>query len=115
MQNIQLATYVLLLGGNLTVFTLFSDLPKHFLGSSRYERFKAFSYFFQNRIRRRLQDVVAVVPEPGGPGGSLAPQYLADQLTLFEPGRADYPHLLHAIWSYKEQSYKEPALRFWKK
>ena len=22
---------------------------------------------------------------------------------------------LHAIWSYKEQSYKEPALRFWKK
>ena len=23
--------------------------------------------------------------------------------------------LLHAIWSYKEQSYKEPALRFWKK
>ena len=23
--------------------------------------------------------------------------------------------VLHAIWSYKEQSYKEPALRFWKK
>ena len=22
------------------------------------------------------------------------PQYLADQLTIFEPGRADYPHLL---------------------
>ena len=35
-----------------------------------------------------------VVPEPGGPGGPLAPQYFADQLTLFEPGRADYPHLL---------------------
>ena len=30
----------------------------------------------------------AVVPEPGGP------QYFADELTLFEPGRADYPHLL---------------------
>ena len=30
----------------------------------------------------------------GGPGGPLAPQYLADQLTLFELGRADYPHLL---------------------
>ena len=34
----------------------------------------------------------AVMPEPGGPGGP--PQYLADQLTLFQPGRADYPHLL---------------------
>ena len=27
-----------------------------------------------------------MVPEPGGPGGPLAPQYLADQLTLFKPG-----------------------------
>ena len=37
----------------------------------------------------------AVMPEPGGPGGPLAPpQYLGDQLTLFEPGRAYYPHLL---------------------
>ena len=34
------------------------------------------------------------MPEPGGPGGQLAPQYLADQLTLFRPGRADYPHQL---------------------
>ena len=30
----------------------------------------------------------------GGPGGPLAPQYFADRLTLFEPGRAEYPHLL---------------------
>ena len=30
----------------------------------------------------------------GGPGGPLDPQYLPDQLTLFELGRADYPHLL---------------------
>ena len=30
----------------------------------------------------------------GGQGGPLAPQYFLDQLTLFEPGRADYPHLL---------------------
>ena len=28
-----------------------------------------------------------------GAGGPLAPQYLADQLTQFQPGRADYPHL----------------------
>ena len=34
------------------------------------------------------------MPETGGPVGPLAPQYLADQLTLFKPGRADYPHLL---------------------
>ena len=34
-----------------------------------------------------------VMPELERPGGPLAPQYLADQLTLFEPGRADYPHL----------------------
>ena len=31
------------------------------------------------------------MPEPPR---SLAPQYLADQLTLFQPGRADYPHQL---------------------
>ena len=30
----------------------------------------------------------------GGQGGHWPPQYLADQITLFEPGRADYPHLL---------------------
>ena len=27
-----------------------------------------------------------VMPVPGGPGGLLAPQYLAAQLTLFQPG-----------------------------
>ena len=33
--------------------------------------------------------------EPGGRGATVPPpQYLADQLTLFQPGRADYPHLL---------------------
>ena len=30
----------------------------------------------------------------GGQGGHWPPQYLADQLTLFQPGRADYPHLM---------------------
>ena len=36
------------------------------------------------------------MPGPGGPGGPLAPpQYLADQLTLFEPGRADIPTYYH--------------------
>ena len=30
----------------------------------------------------------------GGPGGPLAAQYLSDHLTLFQPGRADYPRLL---------------------
>ena len=37
--------------------------------------------------------------EPGGPGGPLSPsplsQYFSDQLTLFEPERADYPHYWH--------------------
>ena len=37
-----------------------------------------------------LKDVLemlgtAVIPEPGGPGGPLASQYLAAQLTLFQP------------------------------
>ena len=36
---------------------------------------------------------VAVVPEPGG-HCPPPPQYLADQLTLFQSGRADYPNLL---------------------
>ena len=39
----------------------------------------------------------SVVPEAEGPGGHWPPQYLADQLTLIQPGRADYPHLLHAL------------------
>ena len=30
----------------------------------------------------------------GGQGGHWPPQYFADQLTLFETGRADYPNLL---------------------
>ena len=30
----------------------------------------------------------------GGARGATGAQYLADQLTLFQPGRADYPHLL---------------------
>ena len=29
----------------------------------------------------------------GGQGGHWPPQYLADQLTLLQPGRADYPYL----------------------
>ena len=29
---------------------------------------------------------ISVVPELGGPGGHWPPQYLADQLTLFQPG-----------------------------
>jgi hypothetical protein len=29
-----------------------------------------------------------------GARGPLAPQYLADESTLFQPGMADYPHLL---------------------
>ena len=38
----------------------------------------------------------------GGPGGPLAPQYFPDQLTLFEPGSADYPNLLLLVPQYKE-------------
>ena len=39
------------------------------------------------------------MPEPRGPGGPHcsappSPPYFSDQLTLFQPGRADYPHLL---------------------
>ena len=41
--------------------------------------------------------ISAVVPEPGGPGGPLAPQYLADQLTLYQLGRAE---------GTKQKSYK---------
>ena len=39
----------------------------------------------------------SVMPELGGlgrPGDHWPSQYLADQLSLFQPGRADYPHLL---------------------
>ena len=30
--------------------------------------------------------------EAGGGGGAFVPQILADQLTLSQPGRADYAH-----------------------
>ena len=36
-------------------------------------------------------------PEPGRPA---PPKYLADQLTLLQPGRADNPHLLPIIERY---------------
>ena len=36
--------------------------------------------------------------------GQLSPQFLADQLTLFQPGEADYAHLItiHCVlkWSF---------------
>ena len=35
-----------------------------------------------------------VMPELGGPEKPLSPHYFTVQLTLFEQGRADYPHLL---------------------
>jgi len=36
----------------------------------------------------------SVMPEPGGPGGPLTLQYLADQLTLFQPGQGRlYPQI----------------------
>ena len=44
--------------------------------------------------RVSTHDFTTVMPEPGGQGGHLLPQYLAGQLTLFELGRAEYPHLL---------------------
>ena len=42
--------------------------------------------------------IVAVMPEPWGPGGPLPPtQYLADQLTLFQPGEGRFaPQLIMA-------------------
>ena len=46
----------------------------------------------------RVSQWTSVMPEPGAGGqgqeGQWPPQYMPDQLTLFEPGRADYPHLL---------------------
>ena len=56
--------------------------------------YKVAFFLFQLQLFSHLWDL-SVVPEPGGPGGPLAPpQYFADQLTLFKPGRADFPHLL---------------------
>ena len=39
-------------------------------------------------------DYISVMPELGGPGGPWPPQYLTDQLTLFQPGEADFAHPL---------------------
>ena len=32
--------------------------------------------------------------QAGGPGGHVPPHFLADQLTLSQPGGAHYPHLV---------------------
>ena len=65
----------------------------------RYTQSQCYSIRYKNLIKTRHNNVYSdsVMPEPGGPGGPLAPQYLADQLTPFQPGRADYPHL-HCKW-----------------
>ena len=61
-----------------------------------------------------------MVPEPGGSGGPLAPQYFVDKLTLFKPGRADYPHLLlldpsvPAPLSYDAESIPNYKNKKWK-
>ena len=49
-----------------------------------------------NQWRINLIRMISQRPSPlhRCAGGPLTPQYFADQLTLFEPGRADYPHLL---------------------
>ena len=54
---------------------------------------------FQNEVKRiqvaAYNGAHTVISDAGtGGGGPLAPQYFADQLTLFKPGRAHYPHLL---------------------
>ena len=60
---------------------------------------------------------LAVVPEPGGggQGGHWPPQYLADQLTLFEPGGADYPYLLllapSMFFTFRHHCLKFPPSR----
>ena len=56
----------------------------------------------KSRLRRIFQDcqknidIAAVMPEPGAPGGPLA-----DQLTLFEPGRANHLHLLLMFFTFR--------------
>ena len=44
-------------------------------------------------IKWRPSKWTAVMPELGGQGGHWLPQYLADQLTICQPWRANYPHL----------------------
>ena len=52
------------------------------------------SVFFKNFLKFLLYNTLKPVPcgqwcrNQGG--GALAPQYLADQLTLFQPGGADF-------------------------
>ena len=54
----------------------------------RYTQSQCYSIRYKNLIKTRHNNVYSdsVMPEPGGPGGPLAPQYLADQLTPFQPG-----------------------------
>ena len=50
--------------------------------------------FHRKVLERSTGYSITVMLESGGQGGHWPPQYLAHQLTLFETGRADYPHLL---------------------
>ena len=45
------------------------------------------------------------MPEQRGPEGPLAPKYLADHLTLFQPGRADYAHILLHLQCFLPSSF----------
>ena len=54
------------------------------------------------------------MPEPKGPGGPLAPQYLADQLTLFKLGEGRVsppittaPPKFFTFWHHSSHTYKK--------
>ena len=52
----------------------------------------------------------AGLSQAGGPGGPVPPQFLADQLTLSQPGGAHYPHLvLCALPDF--QTLRRPCIR----
>ena len=55
-----------------------------------------------------------VGPAPGGRGGGRAPQNLADQLTLFEPGWADFaPHTTASTPTPPPPRFKKLSTPLW--
>ena len=53
------------------------------------------AYLLQNQTKKSLNSSKISDAGTGGARGATAPpQYLPDHLTLFQTGRADYPHLL---------------------
>ena len=92
---------VLFLPKNILKCNLHTSAAMNKIQAGRYkvtrDRSKPLTYeqsFWPEQIAIKKGTYMIKNSDAGTGGARGAPQYLTDQLSLFEPGRTDYPHLL---------------------